>query len=560
MIMSYPYFKDDINKIIRKIYKGKKINILDVGAGSGLYGAMLKDISKRIDAVEIHNPYIKAFHLNEIYDNVYNVDICKFNLPIKYDLIIFGDVLEHIDYIEAKKLLDSLKDIDQIIIAVPYLYKQGIIRNNIYEIHKQEDLTKEIFLKRYPDYSYLLGNSEYGYFVKNKSMIDFIDKGEIMKPTLHMIGLFHTIPNHEFDHCAFTGKVLRFAKMMRMQGYEVIEYSNGESLSEANKHIQILTREELFKHTSTDTVRGQIPWIGSDFWRNFHTILIEKLRLNVKDGDIICHPFGYSHSELVTIFPNQFHVETGIGYPQGDFGAFRIFESYAWMHYHQGKHIQYDQNKKPLTTQDGEVISGRFGKDYEWVVPNYYDLNDWEPNYEKGKYLLYFGRVIEEKGLYIIQEIAKHMGVNEPIRIVGLGDLDKFKGPNMQIEGPIVGVKERSDLLRNARAVLMPTRFVEPFGGVAVEAMLCGTPVIASDFGAFTETLEHGKTGFRCHTLGDYLAAINAAESLDRKYIADRARSLYSLEAVGKKYDAVFKQIYDLKSKGWYTEDSHYIK
>ena len=222
--------------------------------------------------------------------------------------------------------------------------------------------------------------------------------------------------------------------------------------------------------------------------------------------------------------------------------------------------FQYDQNKKPMMTQDGEVISGRFGRDYEWVVPNYYDVNDWEPNYEKGKYLLYFGRVIEEKGLYIVQEIAKHLGLNEPIRIVGLGDLDKFKGPNMQIEGPIVGVKERSDLLRNARAVLMPTRFVEPFGGVAVEAMLCGTPVISSDFGAFTETLEQGKTGYRCHTLGDYLAAIIAAETLDRKYIADRARSLYSLEAVGKRYDAVFKQIYDLTGKGWYTMKSHYIE
>ena len=380
------------------------------------------------------------------------------------------------------------------------------------------------------------------------------------KPTLHMIGLFHTIPNHEFDHCAFTGKVLRFAKMMRMQGYEVIEYSNGESLSEANKHVQILTRDELFKHTTTDTVRGKIPWIGSDFWRSFHTILIEKLKLNVKDGDIICHPFGYTHSELVKLFPNQFHVETGIGYPQGDFGAFRIYESYAWMHFHQGKYISYDENKKPMLDQNGEVISGRFGRDYEWVVPNYYNLDDWEPNYEKGKYLLYFGRVIEEKGLYIIKEIATHLGINEPIRIVGLGDLDKFEGRNMQIEGPIVGVKERSDLLRNARAVLMPTRFVEPFGGVAIEAMLCGTPVIASDFGAFTETLEHGKTGFRCHTLGDYLAAIIAAENLDRKYISDRARSLYSLEAVGKRYDAVFKQIYDLKEKGWYTKNSHYIE
>jgi 16S rRNA A1518/A1519 N6-dimethyltransferase RsmA/KsgA/DIM1 with predicted DNA glycosylase/AP lyase activity len=174
MIMSYPDFKDIVNKSIRKLYKGVKINILDVGAGSGLYGLMLKDISKRIDAVEIHSPYITAFKLNEIYDNVYNVDICKFNPPIKYDLIIFGDVLEHIEYEKAKELLDSLKYIDQIIIAVPYLYKQGIVRDNVYEIHKQEDLTRDIFLQKYPGYYYLFGNSKYGYFVKNKSIIDLL--------------------------------------------------------------------------------------------------------------------------------------------------------------------------------------------------------------------------------------------------------------------------------------------------------------------------------------------------------------------------------------------------
>jgi 2-polyprenyl-3-methyl-5-hydroxy-6-metoxy-1,4-benzoquinol methylase len=106
----------------------------------------------------------------------------------------------------------------------------------------------------------------------------------------------------------------------------------------------------------------------------------------------------------------------------------------------------------------------------------------------------------------------------------------------------------------------MPTIYTEPFGGVAVEAMMCGTPVVTTDYGVFPETIEHGKTGFRCHTLGDFITGILAAETLDRKYIADRARRLYSTNAVGKMYDTVFKQIYDLKDKGWYTTHSHYIE
>lgn len=371
------------------------------------------------------------------------------------------------------------------------------------------------------------------------------------KPTLHMIGLFHTIPNHHYDHCAFTGKVLRFAKMMQAQGYKVIEYSNGKSLSGANEQVQIYTEQEVAEYTKTVDNFMKLAVMNTPMWQNFQDRLIPELAKRIKKYDIVCHPFGTAHSILVSRFPEAFHVETGIGYDTGDFGAFRVFESYAWMHYHQGK----DQIKN----DKGEVIQqGRRGKFYEWVVPNYYNPNDWEPNYEKGDYILYLGRVFEGKGLYVIQEISKHF--KEKIKIVGMGDPTPFMAPNMEFLGPIVGQKERSDLLRNARVVLMPTLYTEPFGGVAVEAMMCGTPVVTTDYGVFPETIEHGKTGFRCHTLGDFLAGIVAAETLDRKYIADRARRLYSLEAVGKKYDVIFKQITELQGSGWYSLESHYIE
>lgn len=371
------------------------------------------------------------------------------------------------------------------------------------------------------------------------------------KPTLHMIGLFHTIPNHHYDHCAFTGKVLRFAKMMQAQGYKVIEYSNGKSISGADEQVQIYTEEEVAEYTKTVDNFMKLATMGTPMWQNFQDRLVPEVGKRIKKYDIVCHPFGPSHSILVSRFPEAYHIETGIGYDTGDFGAFRVFESYAWMHYHQGKD-QIKNDKGEVTQQ------GRRGKFYEWVAPNYYNTNDWEPNYEKGDYILYLGRVFEGKGLYVIQEISKYF--NEKIKIVGMGDPTSFQAPNMEFLGPIVGQKERSDLLRNARVVIMPTLYTEPFGGVAVEAMMCGTPVVTTDYGVFPETIEHGKTGFRCHTLGDFITGIIAAETLDRKYIAERARRLYSVDAVGKMYDVIFKQIYDLKDKGWYTTNSHYIE
>jgi glycosyltransferase involved in cell wall biosynthesis len=69
--------------------------------------------------------------------------------------------------------------------------------------------------------------------------------------------------------------------------------------------------------------------------------------------------------------------------------------------------------------------------------------------------------------------------------------------------------------MSRAKAVFVPTQYFEPFGGVAVEAQMCGTPVISSDFGVFNETVLHGITGYRCRTLDQYVWAINNVHKLD---------------------------------------------
>ena len=81
------------------------------------------------------------------------------------------------------------------------------------------------------------------------------------------------------------------------------------------------------------------------------------------------------------------------------------------------------------------------------------------------------------------------------------------------------------------------------FGSVAVEAQLCGTPVICTPMGAFTETVEHGITGFRCHTLGEFMAATEAVKKLDRAAIRKRAIEKYSTQAIAPQYEAYFRRI-----------------
>ena len=353
-----------------------------------------------------------------------------------------------------------------------------------------------------------------------------------MKPTLHLIGIFHTKHQESFSHCAFTGKALRFPKMMQMYDYKVIEYSNEGSESTADEKVVMLTHDEYelyYGKRSATEFYAKDAIMGTPGHQIFEKRLIGELKKRLKLNDIICHPFGHTHQILMSEFPNHRHVETGIGYMTLMPDSFRIFESYAWMHIHQER-------------------EKRSGRNYEWVVPNYYDLNDWEPKEEPGEYLAFLGRICPEKGLDTIKVIADY----SPYKIVlhGQGDPTQWSHPNIEYRGPIRG-KERSEFLRNARALLAPTTFIEPFCGMSVEAMLCGTPVISVDYGGMTETIQDGM-GFRCHTLQDWLDAIDEVGNLDRNYIAQNARSRFSLETCGKKYDKIFMQLNDLNRKGWY--------
>lgn len=355
------------------------------------------------------------------------------------------------------------------------------------------------------------------------------------KPALHLIGVFHTVPTAAFSHCAFTGKVLRFAKMVQPRGYQVIEYANEGSESVAAEKVPMLSHDEfetlLGKRHREAVFHGDLAQIQSPWHTLFEERLISALRDRVRPRDIICHPFGHAHAALIQEFPNNIHLETGIGYNALLPGAMKIFESYAWMHYHQGR-------------------EKRAGHNYEWVIPNYFDVDEWEPSFEPGKYIAFLGRIGSAKGMDTLLEIARR--VDMPVKVAGQGDMRQWAHPNIEHVGALKA-RERSDFLRNAYCQLMPTEFVEPFGGSGVEGLLCGTPLIARDFGAFTETVQPGFNGYRCHVLKQWLGAIQAAGKLDRKKIAVAARARYSLQQCGSEYAAVFRQLDELYEDGWYT-------
>ena len=380
------------------------------------------------------------------------------------------------------------------------------------------------------------------------------------KPTIHLIAPFHTVPAARYSHCAFTGKTLRFSKMMRMVGYKVVEYANEGSESEANEKVPILSEKDFAQSYAplgpTDHV-GRDAIIGSAGWNAFHAKLETALQARIQQGDIVAHPFGKSHEGLRRRFMQAIHVETGVGYEDLPWGAWRIFESEAWRHYHWGRDLVAHRGNDGLNTS------------YSWVIPNYFDAGEWpvvvhpyQPG--KGYYVLYMNRIHPCKGLLTMGQIIQAWDARHPddrLRFVfagqgDFGELARMLGPDLTAKrttylGSLTGA-ERAEWAGHAQAMMMPTNFIEPFGGSGVEGMLCGTPLLASDWGAFTETIQSGVNGHRCKVLVDWIRALERVGWLDRATVAAMARERYTLEPCAVKYDEAFRQLGDLYGgKGW---------
>ena len=162
---SYDYGKADVCRWIRDNFT-ISATILDMGACDGKWRYLLPEY-KNMDAVEAYRPFYRKLGEKRIYRNLWHADARTFEYQ-HYDLIIFGDIVEHMSPEDAKKMLDYAKPrCWDMIIAVPYLYPQDAGNGNKYDIHVQDDLTAELFEERYPGYSVLCApTNDYRYYHK----------------------------------------------------------------------------------------------------------------------------------------------------------------------------------------------------------------------------------------------------------------------------------------------------------------------------------------------------------------------------------------------------------
>lgn len=350
--------------------------------------------------------------------------------------------------------------------------------------------------------------------------------------------------------------------------YEIYHYGVETSQSAADVQCTLFTVEEwqalrveslimLKKATSKEEARALLAddknFIGDlarydtplfqEFNRRTHAFLVQNLRSNTTD--IICLPLPRFCYETALTGLNYATVEVGIGC-SGASADYRVYESYSWL-----AHNVKDSNANL--------------HNYHFVVPHFFNSQEFPLQGETPKQRVGFlGRLCDKKGCHIILHVAERFPEVEFV-LCGQGtDYGIYlKQPNIKYLPPIHG-QARAEFLGSLVALMAPTTYLEPFGCSVVEAQLCATPVICSDFGGPAETVKQGKTGLRCHTLADYCYGVQCAlqGKFDRVRIHERAVKYYDLQNVAPGYHHVFQSILNMyrpEKRGWFAPDCHLV-
>jgi glycosyltransferase involved in cell wall biosynthesis len=338
------------------------------------------------------------------------------------------------------------------------------------------------------------------------------------------------------DWCpdAYCGKALRLCRILTNQGHHVTLYGGSGDDTAASEHVTVVTEEDRQRWF------GDTDW-GAEVFNQFDPVSAPWLAMNsrtaaamqerIEPHDIIFLTMGAAQAAIQQAFPNHVVAESGCGY-EGQLGNTPVcYESEAWRHYQYGRL---------------GIIDGRY---YDTTIWNFFDPDDYIEASGGGKYLLFMGRHIARKGLEVVAELAKLF----PVVTAGQGD----PIPGAEYRGVVSG-KEKAELLAGAAAVICATSYVEPGGGIALEAMISGVPVLCSPWGCHSETVSHGESGWHCATMTEFVRGAELALEgcvIQPGEVRDWALDRFTLEAAAPKYDRWLTQLgglYCIGAGDWY--------
>jgi glycosyltransferase involved in cell wall biosynthesis len=178
-------------------------------------------------------------------------------------------------------------------------------------------------------------------------------------------------------------------------------------------------------------------------------------------------------------------------------------------------------------------------------------IDMFQPVSGPGDYLLFLGRIAPEKGPIRAIEIARRAGRKLVIAAkVDPSDRDYYEakvrplidGRTVEYVGEISD-QDKQEILGNAFALLFPIDWPEPFGIVLIEALACGTPVIAWPNGSVPEIIDHGRTGFLVTSVDQAISALRQINTLDRALIRQVFESRFTARRMAEEYVLTYRSL-----------------
>jgi glycosyltransferase involved in cell wall biosynthesis len=310
------------------------------------------------------------------------------------------------------------------------------------------------------------------------------------------------------------------------QGHDVTLFASGDSITRA-RLVPVCDKALRLNSECVDRVAN-------------HIAMVQIVQDEIENFDVVHYHIDYLHYPLSRLNPfphiTTMHGRLNICEVQQ---LYRVFNDMPVVSISQAQ-------RRPLPNLN-------------WVANVYHGLPKTllKPNFEKGKYLAFLGRISPEKGIDVAIQIAVHSGI--PLKIaakIDNADRTYFEQHIKKLlDNPLIefldeiNENEKQEFLSNAIALLFPINWPEPFGMVMIEALACGTPVLAYRNGSVAEIIEHGRTGFIVDNLGQAIKALQNISLLERQECRKSFEERFTADRMARDYVDVYQHVAGLNKQ-----------